>query len=49
MTIDPTVIVALGDMESTQAKATGETYENVVWILNCAASQPMAIIRYKAS
>ena len=43
------MLVAPGDLASTQAKATGKTYEDEVWLLNYAASHPMAIIRYKAS
>ena len=43
------MLVDLSDLAPKQAKAIGKTYKYVVWLLNYAASHPMAIIRYKAS
>ena len=43
------MIVALGYLASTQSKVTENTYHYVIWILNYAASHPVAIIRYKSS
>jgi hypothetical protein len=49
MAVDPTMLVALGSIASTQAKATQKTYDEVLWLLNYATSNPEAVIRYKAS
>ena len=49
MAVDPTMLVSLGTIASTQSKAPAKTYAEVVWILNYAHSHPDAMIRYKAS
>ena len=49
MAVDPTMLVALGTIASTQSKATTKTYDEVVWLLNYAHSNPNAVIRYFSS
>ena len=49
MAVDPTMLVALGSIASSQATATEKTYDEVVWLLNYATSNPTAVIRYSAS
>ena len=44
--VNPTIIVALGSIASQQANATKKTYDECLWILNYAASNPEATIRY---
>ena len=43
------MLVSLRDVVSTQNKSTENTYEDVVWLLNYAASHPISTIQYKAS
>ena len=43
------MLVALGSIASRQAKATDKTYDECLWILNYAASNPEATIKYIAS
>ena len=47
LAVDSTMLVALSNLVATHSKATEETYENVVWLLNYAASHPTAVIGYK--
>ena len=47
--VEPTMIAALGSIAAQQSKATQKTYDEVLWILNYAASHPGATIRYSAS
>jgi len=47
--VDPTMLVALGDIASEQTKATIKTLAKVEWLLDYAASNPLATIRYTAS
>jgi hypothetical protein len=49
MAVDPTMLVALGSIAATQAKATQKTYDEVLWLLDYATSNPDAVIRYTAS
>jgi hypothetical protein len=49
MAVDATMLVALGSIAATQAKATNKTYDEVLWLLNYADSNPNAIIQYSAS
>jgi hypothetical protein len=49
MAIDCTMLVALGLITSTQANATKKTFDEVLWLLNYAASNPDAEIMYSAS
>ena len=44
-----TMLVALSDIAATQSKATEKTYDDVVWLLNYAASHPTAVVQYKPS
>ena len=44
--VDPTMLVALGSIASQQANATEKTYDECLWILNYAASNPEATIKY---
>ena len=43
------MLVALGSIAASQAKATSKTYNATVWLLNYAVSNPDAVIRYKKS
>ena len=47
--VDPTMLTALGFIVAQQSKVTGKTYTDTLWILNYAATQPNANIRYTAS
>ena len=47
--VDPTMLVAIGTIVSTQATATKDTVKAVVKLLNYAASHPDATIRHHAS
>ena len=47
--VDPTMLVAIGTIASTQANATEDTAKAIVKLLNYAASHPDATIRYHAS
>jgi hypothetical protein len=49
MAVDPTMLVALGTIATAQANATNHTTTAIVKLLNYAASNPNAIICYKAS
>ena len=49
ISVDPTMIIALGTLSSQQSKATEQTYNATLWILNYADSNPHATIRYTAS
>ena len=49
LSVDSTMLVALSDLAATESKATEQTYDNVVWILNYAASHPTVVVRYKQS
>ena len=41
--------MSLGNIAPTQAKASEQTHEDVVWILNYLASHTIAIVCYKSS
>ena len=47
--MDSTMLVALRDLAATKSKATEQTYNNIVWLLNYAASHPTSVLRYKQS
>jgi hypothetical protein len=47
--VDPTMLVALGDLFLEQTHATTTTWDAVVWSLNYAATHPNATICYVAS
>jgi hypothetical protein len=47
--VNPTMLVALSSISSTQAKATEKTYADTLWLLNYAASHPAAVICSSAS
>ena len=49
LAVDPTMLVALGDLSSQQTKYTAKTYDKVIWSLNYTATHPDAIIRYHSS
>ena len=46
LAVDSTMLVALIDLASTQTKAIDQTYNDVVWLLNYAASHLTFIVRY---
>ena len=45
----PTMITAIGSIAAQQSKVTEKTYAEILWLLNYAATQPNAKIRYTAS
>ena len=47
--VDPTTLVANGDIASMQAEATEETQEQMQHLMDYAATYPLAKLRYKAS
>jgi hypothetical protein len=47
--VDPTMLVAIGSIAATQAKATQATLDAIVHFLNYAASHPNAVICYHTS
>jgi hypothetical protein len=49
VSVDPTLLVALGAISSTQAQATQLTQDECLWVLDYIASNPDAVIRYHAS
>jgi hypothetical protein len=49
MAINPTMLVALGDLSSDQTRVTSKTWDDIVWLLNYANTHPHATIRYSAS
>ena len=49
MAVDPTMLVALGDLSSQQVKATANTYDKFIWFLNYAVNHPEATIHYHSS
>ena len=49
LAVDCTLLVALGDLAAVQTRATEDTMNKLVWLLNYVASNPNAEITYKAS
>ena len=49
LAVDPTMLVALGDLSSQQVKAAAKIYDKVIWFLNYSATHPEANIRYHSS
>jgi hypothetical protein len=49
MAVDPTMLVALGNLSSDQTGATASTADDIVWLLNYAHTHPNAMIWYAAS
>ena len=49
LTIDNTMLVALGDLASAQAQSTEKTWDKIVWISNYAATHPDAEIQHHSS
>jgi hypothetical protein len=49
ITVDPTMLVALGTIAANQSKATATTANAVVKLLNYVATHPDATIRYRRS
>ena len=47
--VDPTMLLAINDISSQQAKPTATTTKHLCQLLDYAASNPSAVIRYKAS
>ena len=47
--VDPTMLVAIGDTATQQAKGTKATMQAIIYLLNYCATHPDAIIRYHAS
>ena len=49
MAVDSTMLVVLGSKTATQVKADEKTNDEVIWLLNYAASNSDAAILYTAS
>ena len=49
ITVDVTILVALGCIPETQAQGTDKTYDETLWLINYAATHPDATICYSAS
>jgi hypothetical protein len=49
MAVNPTMLVALGNLSSDQTRATSKTWDGIVWLLNYAHTHPDVTIRYAAS
>ena len=49
LTLDNTMLVALGDLASAQSQPTEDTWDQITWLLNYAATYPDAAILYHAS
>ena len=49
LAVDCTLLVALGDLATTQANPTQETMDKLIWLLNYVACNPNAEITYVAS
>ena len=49
ITVNSTSIAAIGSISAQKYNATQQTYDEVLWILNYAASHPGATIQYSAS
>ena len=49
MAVDSTMLVALGYVAAIQAKATEKINDEVIWLLNYAASNPDVAILYTES
>ena len=49
LAVDCTLLVVLGDLASAQTKASDDTWDKIVWLLNYAATHPDANITYNAS
>ena len=49
LAVDSTFLVALSDLGSEQSRATTDTQDAIVWLLNYAATHPDAILTYVAS
>ena len=48
ITVDPTMLTALGSIAAQQSKVTEKTYADTLWLLNYANTHPNAKIRYTA-
>ena len=49
ITVDPTMLTALGSIATQQSKGMKKTYTDTLWLLNYAATHLNANIRYTAS
>ena len=49
ISVDLTMLATLGSIAAQKSKATQQTYGEVLWLLNYAASHPGVTIRYLAS
>ena len=49
LAVDCTLLVALGEIASSQSAPTQDTMKKLTWLLNYVASNPNASIRYEAS
>ena len=46
ISVDPTMITALGSIAAQRAKGTEKTYADTLWLLNYAATHPNTTIQY---
>ena len=49
ITVNPTMLTALGSIDAQKSKDTNKTYVETLWILNYAATHLNSKIRYTAS
>ena len=49
LAVDCTLLVALDDLASAKTKASDDTWDKIVWLLNSASTHPDANITYNAS
>ena len=49
MAVDSTLLIALGDLSSTQNQATEETMSKLIWLLKYVVSNPDTTVTYTAS
>ena len=49
LAVDCTLLVALGDLAAVQTRATKDTMDKLVWLLNYVASNPNAEVTFVAS
>ena len=49
LAVDSTMLVALSNLSAAQSKATEQTYNDVMWLLNYTARHSTDVFRYKQS
>ena len=49
ISVDPTILTAIGSISAQQSKGTEKTYTDTLWLLNYVATHPNVKIHYTAS